>query len=196
MSNRVTVSAVLLGTCLFAAGLVQAKDKRVWSPLETDGIHDPDAPGLELLQWPDEALRAMLPDHPGIGNQVDWLRATSAGQLRPVDALYEVTRVRQRDKDIVMGRTGEMAMVRFPHGSHSREMDCDNCHDQFFVAKAGANHANMFSILAGENCGRCHGAVAFPLTECRRCHTDERGGGTVPGVQAGQGRQYDPVVTR
>jgi hypothetical protein len=23
----------------------------------------------------------------------------------------------------------------------------------------------------GEHCGRCHGAVAFPLTECTRCHS-------------------------
>jgi ribosomal protein L40E len=30
---------------------------------------------------------------------------------------------------------------------------------------------SMFAILQGEFCGRCHGAVSFPLTECRRCHS-------------------------
>jgi hypothetical protein len=29
----------------------------------------------------------------------------------------------------------------------------------------------MQKILDGEQCGVCHGAVAFPLTECRRCHS-------------------------
>jgi hypothetical protein len=28
----------------------------------------------------------------------------------------------------------------------------------------------MLAILEGEQCGQCHGAVAFPLTECTRCH--------------------------
>ena len=33
----------------------------------------------------------------------------------------------------------------------------------------------MLLILAGEKCGLCHGAVAFPLTECLRCHSVQRG---------------------
>jgi hypothetical protein len=42
--------------------------------------------------------------------------------------------------------------------------------------KAGATKfTGMFPILSGEKCGRCHGAVAFPLTECRRCHVVMRG---------------------
>ena len=42
---------------------------------------------------------------------------------------------------------------------------------QTFVEKAGANKLNMQAILNGEQCGLCHGAVAFPLTECNRCHS-------------------------
>jgi hypothetical protein len=30
-------------------------------------------------------------------------------------------------------------------------------------------------ILSGEKCGLCHGAVSFPLTECKRCHSVDRG---------------------
>ena len=33
----------------------------------------------------------------------------------------------------------------------------------------------MMLILQGEKCGLCHGAVAFPLTECLRCHSVSRG---------------------
>ena len=40
--------------------------------------------------------------------------------------------------------------------------------------QAGVNPVNMFAVLQGEYCGRCHGAVAFPLTECLRCHSVAR----------------------
>jgi c(7)-type cytochrome triheme protein len=44
-----------------------------------------------------------------------------------------------------------------------------------FKSKAGATkQLNMFQILQGEYCGVCHGAVSFPLTECKRCHSVER----------------------
>jgi nitrate/TMAO reductase-like tetraheme cytochrome c subunit len=29
----------------------------------------------------------------------------------------------------------------------------------------------MSAILLGEKCGVCHGKVAFPVSECRRCHS-------------------------
>jgi c(7)-type cytochrome triheme protein len=28
----------------------------------------------------------------------------------------------------------------------------------------------MVGIAEGKWCGRCHGKVAFPLTDCQRCH--------------------------
>jgi c(7)-type cytochrome triheme protein len=40
-----------------------------------------------------------------------------------------------------------------------------------FKTKAGTSNVNMMQILSGEKCGLCHGAVAFPLTECQRCHS-------------------------
>ncbi|HEX9180451.1 MAG TPA: c(7)-type cytochrome triheme domain-containing protein, partial [Burkholderiales bacterium] len=50
-------------------------------------------------------------------------------------------------------------------------LDCANCHEHLFKSKAGANKLSMQKILEGEQCGLCHGAVAFPLTECGRCHS-------------------------
>jgi len=26
----------------------------------------------------------------------------------------------------------------------------------------------------GQKCGVCHGKVAFPVTDCRRCHTQKK----------------------
>jgi c(7)-type cytochrome triheme protein len=66
-------------------------------------------------------------------------------------------------------------MVRFPHRQHTEWLDCSNCHEKLFISKAGANKGvNMFQVLQGEYCGLCHGAVSFPLTECKRCHSVER----------------------
>ena len=47
---------------------------------------------------------------------------------------------------------------------HTEWLDCTNCHDKLFLPKAGATPVNMFAVLQGEYCGRCHGAVSFPLT--------------------------------
>jgi c(7)-type cytochrome triheme protein len=66
--------------------------------------------------------------------------------------------------------------VLFPHRPHTEWLDCENCHDKLFKKKAGETPINMFQVLQGEYCGRCHGAVAFPLTECRRCHSVPRQG--------------------
>jgi c(7)-type cytochrome triheme protein len=36
--------------------------------------------------------------------------------------------------------------------------------------KRGANPISMVKIVNGEFCGRCHGRVAFPISNCARCH--------------------------
>jgi c(7)-type cytochrome triheme protein len=64
-----------------------------------------------------------------------------------------------------------MPAVKFPHRQHTLWLDCSNCHPYPFIDKAGANKLSMQAILNGEQCGLCHGAVAFPLTECNRCHS-------------------------
>ena len=73
--------------------------------------------------------------------------------------------------DIIMEKTGEMPLVLFPHRPHTEWLDCNNCHDKIFIKKVDANPINMLAILSGNYCGQCHGAVAFPLTECNRCHS-------------------------
>jgi c(7)-type cytochrome triheme protein len=40
-----------------------------------------------------------------------------------------------------------------------------------FKTKKGSSDFGMFDVLQGHYCGRCHGAVAFPLTRCKRCHS-------------------------
>jgi c(7)-type cytochrome triheme protein len=37
--------------------------------------------------------------------------------------------------------------------------------------KKGATKYSMVEIFDGKYCGACHMTVAFPLTDCGRCHT-------------------------
>jgi len=34
----------------------------------------------------------------------------------------------------------------------------------------------MAAILLGQKCGVCHGKVAFPVSECRLCHSKKKDG--------------------
>ena len=140
-----------------------------WTLLAHDGIHDLDNPALDLLQEPAEALSLLPPDT--AGNQVNWIQALRGGYIDPRTNIYPETKVDLLDQDIVMRNTGEANYVRFPHKAHTEWLDCSNCHEEIFASKAGATPMNMLMILSGEYCGRCHGAVAFPLTECNRCHS-------------------------
>ncbi len=141
--------------------------------LSKDGVHDPANPGLKLLQEPREALSVLPPD--AVGNRVRWVKALEQGAITPRTNILPDTAIRVLDLDVIMPRTGEMPLVRFPHRQHTEWLDCSNCHEKLFKSKAGTTKAvNMFQILQGEYCGVCHGAVAFPLTECKRCHSVER----------------------
>jgi c(7)-type cytochrome triheme protein len=140
-----------------------------WLRLEQDGIHDPTNPALALLQQPADALAALPRD--SAGNMVNWVKAIDSGAIDPRASLLPGTAVRLRDDDIIVARYGSMPAVKFPHRAHTLWLDCANCHDKLFKAQAGANRLSMRAILNGEQCGVCHGAVSFPLTECNRCHS-------------------------
>lgn len=165
---RWLVALVLALLCLAAVGAGQR-----WLKVAADGLHDPQSPAIGVLQEPAEALGTLAPDT--TGNQVRWMRALDEGQIQPRTNILPETQVNLRTSDVLLKNTGEMALVRFPHRQHTAWLDCANCHDQLFEQKAGATKINMMMILSGEKCGLCHGAVAFPLTECKRCHSVERG---------------------
>jgi c(7)-type cytochrome triheme protein len=153
-----------------------------WKSLSQDGLHDPESPAIGFLQEPSAALSQLPPD--AVGNKVSWIRALREQYIEPRTNILPETDIEVIDMDIIMERTGELPMVLFPHKPHTEWLDCDNCHDQIFIEKVDANPVNMLAILSGEYCGRCHGAVAFPLTECNRCHSVVRSTFTgKPGVQ-------------
>jgi len=169
--------------CLSTSMLVVAAASPVptwaddWMPLVKDGLHDQENTALKQLQNPAEALSKLPPDTSG--NLVNWVKAIEQGKINPRTNIYPDTKIKVLDRnqppDVLMKNTGELPMVRFPHKQHSELLDCSNCHEALFKSKAGTTPGfNMFTILQGEFCGRCHGAVAFPLTECNRCHNEPR----------------------
>jgi c(7)-type cytochrome triheme protein len=150
------------------AGLAWAATS-LWQRLENDGLHDPKSPAIGLLQQPAEALAPLPRDT--AGNMVNWVKALESGAINPRTNILPETEVRVRDDEFIIAKYGSLPAVKFPHRQHTLWLDCSNCHEQLFRAKAGANRFSMTAILNGEQCGVCHGAVAFPLTECNRCHS-------------------------
>ncbi|MFQ5618237.1 MAG: c(7)-type cytochrome triheme domain-containing protein [Rhodospirillales bacterium] len=140
------------------------------APPSEDGIHDPANPGTELLQWPSEAFRDL--PKTSDGNRVDWVKALNQGLIAPwVD--FDDPKAKPFTMDLVIVREvrGSMPDVVYPHQQHTEWLDCTNCHDDIFTPQKGANQISMASILLGRNCGVCHGNVAFPVSDCRRCHS-------------------------
>jgi c(7)-type cytochrome triheme protein len=144
-----------------------------WASLAEDGIHDPNGPSLKELQEPREGL-FQLPEEGtlGAGNQVRWVHALESGAIKPRRSrTLPETKVEVLDYDVLLDLRGSMRIVRFPHKAHTEWLSCENCHDEIFKRKIGASNIAMYNILNGEQCGRCHGAVSFPVTECKFCHS-------------------------
>jgi c(7)-type cytochrome triheme protein len=158
----------VVAAAAFGAWAAQAQAP-TWLPLERGGVHDPKNPGLRLLQQPAEALAPLPRDT--AGNGVNWVKAIESGAITPRSSLQGDAPMVVRDDALIIAKYGSMPAVKFPHRAHTLWLDCANCHEKLFVSKAGANRFSMLRILEGEQCGVCHGAVAFPLTECNRCHS-------------------------
>ncbi len=152
--------------------------ERHWRPLAKDELHDPANPALKLLHDPAKSLSVL--SRSGDGNQVNWAAALERKEIQPRISLSTDTQTEVLDLNILFPNTGEMAMVNFPHKQHTEWLVCGNCHEEIFKYKSHATKFGMFEILNGQYCGRCHGAVAFPLTDCNRCHSVARVSSVAP----------------
>jgi len=181
--SRISVAVLTLASLMFVSAqwaaaqadpnafnrLLLPKTERN-APPATDGIHDASSFGTPLLQTPREAF-AELPKSTA-GNYVDWVRALEDGHLNPRFDIKDPSRSPVvLDLNIVREVKGSMPDVVYPHKQHTEWLDCVNCHPAIFIPMKGANQISMASILMGEKCGVCHGKVAFPVSECRRCHS-------------------------
>jgi len=168
---RVLLKPVAVLLLIGSVTIVGAQQhNRNWKSLVDDGLHDPASPAAELKQNPVEALSQLAPSNSG--DKVRWIQALRQGQIEPRAKLYPSTEVKLLNLDILFPETANMPFVLFPHLRHTEWLDCENCHNkELFRDVAGTTPVNMFTLLSGEHCGRCHGAVSFPLTDCKRCHS-------------------------
>ena len=152
--------------------LLKPIGKRNPPPTE-DGIHDPVNDGTIALMAP-LAAYGPLPKSLA-GNRVNWVKAIDEKKINPrwdrQDANAAPVVI---DLNIVREVKGSMPDVVYPHKQHTEWLDCSNCHPAIFVPQKGANAISMAAILLGEKCGVCHGKVAFPVSECRLCHSKKK----------------------
>jgi c(7)-type cytochrome triheme protein len=149
------------------------RDNRVFATevktedLSKDGIHDPKNKAIIDLQEPSAGLGSFPLDRRG---DVDWVKAMDLGVIKPLVDISGKSKMMTLDMDILFKNTDQMPWVKFQHLSHTTLMVCSSCHPAVFIQKKGANNLSMDSILAGEQCGVCHGRAAFALWTCERCH--------------------------
>ena len=152
--------------------LLKPVGKRNPAPAE-DGIHDPSNDGTIALMAP-LAAYGPLPKSLA-GNRVNWVKALDEGKINPRwDRANPAEAPVVIDLNIVREVKGSMPDVVYPHKQHTEWLDCSNCHPAIFIPQKGANSISMAAILLGEKCGVCHGKVAFPVSECRLCHSKKK----------------------
>lgn len=152
--------------------LLKPVGKRNPPPAE-DGIHDPTNDGTLALMAP-LAAYGPLPKSLA-GNRINWVKAIEENKINPRwDRNDPAATPVVIDLNIVREVKGSMPDVVYPHKQHTEWLDCSNCHPAIFVPQKGANAISMAAILLGEKCGVCHGKVAFPVSECRLCHSKKK----------------------
>lgn len=143
-------------------------------PVE-DGIHDPANDGTKVLQPPLEAYASLPKTESDLGNGVDWVRAVDDGRIKPVwDINNPDAKPTVLVMDIVRVPKGSMPNELFPHRQHTLWLVCSDCHPAIFIPQKGANQISMAANLLGQKCGVCHGKVAFPFSQCKRCHSQPK----------------------
>ena len=114
---------------------------------------------------------------------VDWVAAIKTGKVHPLASLEESGEEQKpmptldpgSDEIEVATKSEDMPNVIFSHSIHTMWLNCNNCHPSIFKMKAGGHpEMTMPKVTAGQYCGRCHNRVAFPLTDCLRCHVKEK----------------------
>jgi c(7)-type cytochrome triheme protein len=152
--------------------LLKPAGKRNPPPPE-DGIHDPGNDGTHALLPPLTAYAGLPKSF--AGNRINWVEAIGTKKINPRwDRNDPKAEPVVMDLNIVREVKGSMPDVVYPHKQHTEWLDCSNCHPAIFVPQKGANSISMAAILLGEKCGVCHGKVAFPVSECRLCHSKKK----------------------
>lgn len=115
-----------------------------------------------------------LPRRPG-GDYIDWEAAEAQKAITPIDTLPSVSIQRPRleaQKDFaIQSKSSWMPNIIFSHKKHAVWNGCEVCHPDIFPSvKKGTVKYTMLEIAEGRYCGLCHTKVAFPISDCEKCH--------------------------
>lgn len=132
-------------------------------------------PAERAKTWED-ALEALPTDS---GGNVDWVRAIEAGAIAPRPGVGpKAPEQATLDLDVDLASSpSTLFAAKYPHSAHTQWLICGNCHPAIFPLKRGASPTviTMAKIQAGEQCGVCHGKVAFGVEgNCARCHSNSK----------------------
>jgi c(7)-type cytochrome triheme protein len=110
------------------------------------------------------------------GNGIDWEKSEELGLIKPVSYLEGFTIPKHQlvvQKDFELNPKVEgMPDIIFSHKKHTVWNGCELCHPDIFMGvKKGNSKYSMVDISEGKSCGACHTSVAFPITDCQRCHS-------------------------
>jgi len=110
------------------------------------------------------------------GNGIGWMETEAEGRIKIIDSLEGIsakTAPMKNPRDLTIEpKAVGMPDIVFSHDKHAVWNGCELCLPDLFpsVQKAGGPKYSMNEIFENKYCGACHGKVAFPLIECRRCH--------------------------
>lgn len=131
-----------------------------------------DTPGLEEQFY---EFAANLPKERQ-GNGINWEQAVDEGHLSPVDYIEGLSvpapDFAEIDDFALKSKIEGMPDIIFSHEKHTVWNGCEVCHPDIFLGiRRGATTYSMIDLFQGRYCGVCHDTVAFPQTDCRKCHT-------------------------
>jgi len=121
------------------------------------------------------AFSAPLPKE-RFGNGIDWVQAEESRLIQPVNFIDGISLPnwflpQQLDFELNPKVAG-MPDIIFSHEKHIEWNGCELCHPDIFIGvRRGVTHYTMVDNFNGKFCGACHTSVAFPLTDCQRCHS-------------------------
>jgi c(7)-type cytochrome triheme protein len=106
-----------------------------------------------------------------MGNKIDWNAALDSGKIKPVHFLKTPPDMHYAETLVLEAEWTMVPPAIFPHKKHTKWLDCNNCHPEIFnIKKKTTKHFLMEYIKEGQFCGVCHLSIAFPMTDCGRCH--------------------------
>ena len=107
------------------------------------------------------------------GNTINWVKALEYGLINPKTYLQDSTEQFKSKKiiNIFPKWRWVYSIAYFSHEIHGKWLGCSNCHTEIFeYAPKATEGLRMLNIIDNQYCGVCHGKVAFPVNDCRRCH--------------------------